>query len=250
MRPAVARTRVRYYSERMKRLPDNATVDPYSPPELPRATAPGTRATRKPTVLTAIGVLMIVLGGLYALTWAFSVVTLISGPQIFRSSQPTNNATLDQAKANYDQALDAVQAKYAVVQTATVAVQTLVFAALIAGGVFLLRLPLRHRVFIWSACAAALVFELVCVIPLALMQFEHLGAANQYLNELSGAGDQGSAIQAIATISLVAAAVVFVTLFAARVIFYAWALRTLGRPEQRAWFWDEGGEVVAARVVE
>lgn len=233
----------------MKRLPDNAVVDPYAPPELPRPAPPGVRSPRKPSVLTAIGVLMIVLGVLYSVTWAFGVITLIAGPKVFRSSGPANNPVIDQAQTNYEQALDAIHAKYAAAQVATTMLQTPVMLAVFAGGVLLLRQPLRFRAFIWCACLAALIFEIGYVIPLALIQIEHLGAANEYLNELTGAGDRGSTIAWIGRISMASAAVVFLTLFLARIIFFGWAMITLGRPESRRWFLDDGGDVVAARIV-
>jgi len=217
--------------------------DPFKPPAA-AATLP-----RRPTGLTAVCVIAIILGGLGLAGSLMGVVGLTVGSSMQKAftlpPQPGMDTQVIDAQLAMQREIQAVADRYWGYNLAFVLACLFVAGGLLAGGIIALGIKPAGRALLIGAFAVAVVFEVLRAVFQVFMQVEMVAVMSDSISRImeaaSPAGapgaEQAATIAAVATQVGMFVGIAFVCVYVlAKLIFYAVGIHYLRRPSVQRLF--------------
>ena len=224
---------------------DSSAFDPYRPPTLPDTTYEP-QPSRRPGWLTSICVISIVLGALGAMNSVVAFGGTLFGQQLQTAISPNTTQgmpeEMKELQEKFQSEVNGVQDRFFFAILAAAALRFAVALALLIGGIQCLGLKESGRVLLVTACAAALVFEIIYTVLQSLMNMEMMTAFNSYIEGVvqtmprGGAGPPPDVLMTIMRGSFMAGLVIQYIIVLVKMIFYAFALYYLQRQPIRTLF--------------
>jgi hypothetical protein len=221
---------------------DKPSLDPYRSPNLPEGPYAGQMSSARPGLLTALCVLAIVLGALGMLNAFIGSVAAAAGPRLQAMVQPRpmpgTPPEMQQVQQDFQDATNAIQAKYKVGIFASLLFRFAAGLLLLVGGIKAISLRESGRRRLLLAFGVATCFELANAILQSMVNLEMMTAANSvvdgFLQSASGEGIPGirTAVKGVLIGSMVFAYLIVL----AKVALYVGGIVYLQRPKVRELF--------------
>ena len=221
---------------------DKPSLDPYRSPNLPEGPYAGQPASARPGLLTALCVLAMVLGALGMMNAVMGTAMAAVGPRLQTMVQPQpmpgTPPEMQQVQQDFQDATNAIQAKYHVGILASLFFRFAAGLLLLIGGIKALSLLEYGRWMLMLAFGVATCFELANAILQSMVNLEMMTAANGvvdgFLQSASGEGIPGirTAVKGVLVGSMVLAYLIVL----GKVALYVGGILYLQRPKVRALF--------------
>lgn len=224
------------------------SLDPYRSPSLPEGPYAGRPLAGRPGKLTALCVLCIVLGALGLMNSLFGTFGAVAGPKMQAWFQPKASPgtppEMQQAQDKFNDETLAVQNKYFVSIVGFLTFRFVAALLLLLGGLRCLNLHEPGRKLLMTACAVAMVFELLHAIHQSLVNMEMMTAINSFLEGMTRAIPEGkgappgfgNTMQSMARGMIIAGIVLSYLLVLAKVVLYLFGLIYLQTARIKALF--------------
>jgi hypothetical protein len=178
-------------------LPETTAIDPYRSPVLPAMEAVTSSKGGRPTGLTVICVLCIVLGSLGLMNSLLGTVGAAAGPWMQKNLQPKSGPPeLQKVQSKFQDEAAAVQTKYFTPLVLGLAFRFLAALLLLIGGIRTLSLQENGRKMLIAACVVALAFELAHSVLQSFMMLEMMTAFNSLMRGVMEVAPDGKKMPA------------------------------------------------------
>jgi hypothetical protein len=195
--------------------------------------------SRRPSGLSAVCIIGLILGGLGSLMWCFggfSLVMQLAGTNPFAPDPAALPPEMQGPQAEMLREAEALGQKYMVVNTLIWAWQLVTLVLLFVGCIAGLRMTPRALVWLKRAMINGLAFELVRAVPTIAMQLETVGMMERMMQGMGG-GRPGAAPPPGMKTFLVAFSLGFAALLIlAKLGYYGWGLWYVSRENVQNWF--------------
>jgi hypothetical protein len=227
---------------------ETGSFDPYRSPSLPEGVYSGPPPQGRPSWLTAICVLCIVLGALGLVNSVFGTFGMVLGPQFQRmmaaQPQPGMPDDLREAQQKMQTDMYKIQTKYIWPLGLSILMRVVVCSLLLVGGIRSLNMVEPGRKLLIIACSVALVFDLLQAIFQMIITVENMTVMNEFMEVIATQGTNtpkelegimkavGSFIRffSLGLISVIALG---------KIVFYILGIRYLQKPNIMALFHSE-----------
>ena len=227
---------------------DSSALDPYRPPSLPEGPYEGAPSTGRPGKLTALCVLCIVLGALGIMNSLLGAAGAIGGQKLQALVQPKSSPSatpeMQKVQQEFQDEVNGVQNRYLWPIVGGLAFRVVAASLLLIGGVRSLGLKESGRITLLTACAVAVIFEILHAILQSFINMEMMTAVNSFVQKLTTALPQGGdtppnfapMMKGIVRASIIAGFVVAYLLALAKMCLYIFGLIYLQKKHIRGLF--------------
>jgi hypothetical protein len=174
---------------------DTSSFDAYRSPTLPEAPYAPAPTSGRPGLLTTLCVLAIVLGALGILNSFLGVAGAVGGKMLQSAMQPKAGAgisdDMQKAQEEFQANVNAVQDKYLWATIPALGFRFIAALLLLIGGIKSLSLQEPGRKVLLTACAVAVVFEILHAILQSVLNLDMMTAVNSYVEKLGDAMPSG-----------------------------------------------------------